>query len=525
MAKTTHYNLNKPAVTDVGNVSELNENADILDSELYSRVKSWNGLTPDENGNVQANTIPLADNLTSTYNTTNEGRFIIRTTSGASSVNEGQTGTLESILGEMDRIGYVPYSITLTVNKAARGEGEGDIDVYKDDATIIENSSGGTITLTYDTNEWTASPAPTGGADPLAFYGLTVVGTPKTGDEIVIVYTETVLGTIFPATPTGFVSTGWNLYNNQTQCARVAAYSDGAYSNRYKIVGAKTSVKFSYTEDGAKTTITPDMNGNFTIPDTGYVWVAGGDSTTTAIWATWGDWENNYVGEFKPYEENVIDISSVMASYFPDGMMAVGNYHDEINLSTGQVFQRIERWENTDETMEDAVSSGQPFEYDDDYIYIVKTSVSPVGISIDNTYQMNDHGTELFSGTSVAVTSRTIYGTNLKNKLERDVLTISAQVLSSEQKAQVQNNLGVSQSVMKYNTPVNIPSANGNTGNIAFVGLTDKHELIRWNFSSSSENNPPADLTWETGADYFKISNTGGSTNETIKPVFALPTV
>lgn len=54
-------------------------------------------------------------------------------------------------------------------------------------------------------------------------------------------------------------------------------------------------------------------------------------------------------------------------------------------------------------------------------------------------------------------------------------------------------------------------------------GLTDKHELVRWNFSASAENAPPVDLTWTTAAGYFTITNTGGTTAESILPVFALP--
>jgi hypothetical protein len=54
-------------------------------------------------------------------------------------------------------------------------------------------------------------------------------------------------------------------------------------------------------------------------------------------------------------------------------------------------------------------------------------------------------------------------------------------------------------------------------------GLTVNHELIRWNFSSSAENSPPASLSWATYAGYFTITNTAGTTDETIKPVFGIP--
>ena len=49
----------------------------------------------------------------------------------------------------------------------------------------------------------------------------------------------------------------------------------------------------------------------------------------------------------------------------------------------------------------------------------------------------------MFLGTSIPVTVSALYGNDLKNKLRRDVLTISQQTLTAAQKAQVQANLGV----------------------------------------------------------------------------------
>ena len=66
-------------------------------------------------------------------------------------------------------------------------------------------------------------------------------------------------------------------------------------------------------------------------------------------------------------------------------------------------------------------------------------------------------------------------------------------------------------SIPEYGTPV--------TYNM--TGITANHQLIRWNFSASAENSPPADLEWTTGAGTFTITNAGGTTSETIQPVFA----
>ena len=66
----------------------------------------------------------------------------------------------------------------------------------------------------------------------------------------------------------------------------------------------------------------------------------------------------------------------------------------------------------------------------------------------------------------------------------------------------------------------NIPSV-GTPAVYNMEGMTENHELIRWNFSESSENAPPVSLEWATYNGYFVISNLSGETNETMKPVFA----
>lgn len=71
-------------------------------------------------------------------------------------------------------------------------------------------------------------------------------------------------------------------------------------------------------------------------------------------------------------------------------------------------------------------------------------------------------------------------------------------------------------------TAISIP-APGSSVSYSMPGLTANHVLTYWNFSASAENNPPADLTWTTYAGYFTITNNGGTTSESIKPIFELP--
>jgi len=419
--------------------SKVGARIEALEEAVQGAVKSVNGVTADENGAVELREVPYAVNLRSSSSRSNTGTFLIRTTGGESSVDDGSQGTLMAILGGRVQEGYAAPVIAMSVNQATREEGEDDIVVTQDEEVFMENARGGTITVSY-TTDWAAIPAPAGGEDPLEYYGLSVLGTPKSGDTIVIQYTEAVLGTIRQSSPTAFVSTGWNLYNYAMGYARVTRYSE---DRGYMVSGARTALKFSTTATGTKTPITPDSSGRFQVPGDGYLFVEGGDSSSTAVWATWDDWTNGNPG-YEEYSESVIDISEIMGDYFPYGLMQVGDYRDEINLATGRAVQMIQRMENDadGENLAIAKASGRAYEYDGNYIYLVRAYADQHEISLSGEYNVSDHGTEFFSGTSVPAGVRAVYGVNLRNKLERDTLTISPQELSDGQKAQVLENIG-----------------------------------------------------------------------------------
>lgn len=77
--------------------------------------------------------------------------------------------------------------------------------------------------------------------------------------------------------------------------------------------------------------------------------------------------------------------------------------------------------------------------------------------------------------------------------------------------------------VLTPSAAFSIPAA-GSSVSYSMAGMTASHILTHWNFSSSPENVPPASLTWTTYEGYFTITNNKGTTAETIKPVFELPT-
>ena len=388
-------------------------------------VKSVNSTSPDSNGNVQINKVPIADNLDSSIRQNSSGDYIVRTSGGSASLSDGPASLLR-VMGNSVRTGYTPESIDFSVNSDSCDASITNMATFRS-----EMGDSGTLTLSY-TSSWSADPTD---------YGITVVGTPENGDSIVAVWVKEVRGTITNAEPTGFSVTGWNLYSQTAGYARVVKYSD---EYGYGISGTYTSLAFSATESGEQTAITV-TGGLFVVPSDGYVWVTGGDSTT-AIWATWSDWTTGYQGAYQAYSKTTISLAAVMTACFGDGLCGVEGVRDYIDISGGYAYKWIDVLEYSAENLAVAESSGRVYTYDEDNIYLAKASATVTALTstlaINGSYTVNGHGLEMFDGTTVPVGGMTSYGVDLKNKLERDVATLSQQTLSASQKQQVRDNIG-----------------------------------------------------------------------------------
>lgn len=427
MSKTTNFELDKLSRSDGYAISQFNDNMDIIDTEMAKPPLTVNGISPDEERDIQITTVPLADNLTSDEAQINTGEYVIRSSGGEASISNGDAW-LSDIRGNMVKTGVVQEVTEMTVtpiDPSAEDAITAVID-WGEFKTVVTATA--TLTFTFTTS-WSTDPST---------YGITVSGTPTAGDQIVVNYVKGNRGTITVENPTSFISTGWNLYNHSVGYARVPKYSD---EYGFMIDGTYTGLKFASTLTGTQTTISP-VNGYFTVPSDGYVFVTGGNATDTALWMTWADWtEEPNGGTWEAYSQTSVDLSGVMVN-FPYGLMRVGNVYDEINPNTGKAYSRIERLAYTSENLETVIASGVAYDTDTNYIYAARSLVAEYSISVDGEYTVNDHGTEMFLGTSVAVIATSLYGSNLKNKIERDVLTISAQTLTSTQKAQARTNIG-----------------------------------------------------------------------------------
>jgi len=421
---------------DSGSVNSLEISGRSLPLRDDGAVRSVNGIAGDSAGNVRITNVETANNLVADDAQSNVAAFVLRTSGGGTAIANGRAW-LNQVRGAMEHTGVVEERIDMTVEPAAREAGQQAITATIDRAAFrAAVPESGTITLEYGTQDWSEDPAS---------IGITVSGTPVEGDRITVEYDKADRGLITPATPTSFRSTGWNLYSHARGYARVVRYSE-IYG--FRVAGAYTSLTYSETETGARQTITP-VDGAFNVPGDGYVWVAGGNASTTAIYMTWSDWTDGYEGSFAAYTESAISLAAVMAEHFPNGLLAVGGTADVIDLDLKTATIAIERLDYSEETIAQLEAAGRAYEADADYIYaVLEEPVTVTDIGVSNQFTVNDHGMEYVTGTTVAPVLMLLYGQNLRDKLRMDVVTISQQSLTSAQQRQVRTNLGI--------TPANI---------------------------------------------------------------------
>jgi hypothetical protein len=407
---------------------------------LQGAVKTVNGEAADSEGNVSIQRVNLAGNLETAFKASSEGAFLQRSSGGAAAVVDGDANLL-SVMGNSVKTGYVAEAVVPDVQPVSE---ESELAVSINKATWRSAvAESGTYEFKYASSgtTWKLD----GTAVTLADYGITIIsGTEANNDKIVITYVAEIRGTITPAFANDsatkrFVSTGWNLYQSSNGYAKVVKYSN---EYGYRIDGAFTSLQFATTYGGSRSAITPNSAGVFQVPSDGYVFVSGGNGTTTAIYPTWSDWVNGTPNEFQAFSLTAVDLSSVLASYFQNGMFQVGDTRDEIDIANGQAINRIDRMDYSDENLATAIATGRAYEYDEDYIYLVRATPSTHSITLSGTFTVSDHGTEYFEGSDVDVYAKCTYGMNLKNKLERDTLTVSQQTLSDAEKDQVRTNIG-----------------------------------------------------------------------------------
>ena len=392
--------------------------------QIKDAVKSVNNIEPDNHGNITIDEVPYANDLISDRVQTSRDKYLIRTTGGRASIKTGDAWLMR-LIGNSVHEGYVAEEIVPTTESTNISN-----PTVVRDTFVSKVAQSGTTVFTYSNNAWSPD---------VTTYGVSYTGTPAEGDTISVSYVKEVPGTIYQSCPTKFVSTNWNLYNNTEGYAHVIKYDD---EQTFRIEGTYTSIKFSTTASGTGTAITV-TDGNFdpflnTDATEGYVKITGGNSSDTAIYMTWGNWtEEANGGVFEAYDVDEIDLSNLIGDTnedapFPYGLLNVGSVSDEINLNLGTYTKKVERLDNTTENLATAKASGREYEYDEQFIYLAletpETGNLEDELAVDGAFHADDHGMEYFVGSEVPVEAMTMYGNNLKEKLESDVVTFSENV-------------------------------------------------------------------------------------------------
>lgn len=407
-------------------------------------------------------------------------------------------------------------SITLTVT----GAGISAASVVPSTFISIINNSG-TYTFSYiedsGNNHWMLNDSEV----VLSNYGISVTGTAVAGDSIAvnytagttntiatIAYTAPVQGTLQVATPTKFISTGFNQFDkdstdvNQSGVIDNATISNGeiitnpnagTYVCYCKAVGGEhgyiaeslgghivtsggigwcenvpqigsTVVTISAASDDSVTSTSAD----FTYMQDGYMLVVVNDTSDLMMWCEWSgdvDGQQEYTAYEAPSEIDIPTVGYIESTQYDlptatYGMPRLGTVYDTVNFEAGTYIKRIERlaYSASNLAQVQGMDPVPVYDYDNTNIfYVLATPVTYTFESTGGIYNADDHGTEEFLGTSVPVVAEMLYGQNLRDKLRTDVLTISKQnpPLTDTQKHQVLQNIGLDYTVVN-NTPESI---------------------------------------------------------------------
>lgn len=452
-----------------------------LSKKVDAKVSTVNANLPDPFGNIEITRVPLADNLYSSDNTEVYGSFLIRTTGGNNDVHSGPA-QIDYIRGNVEIEGRSEEHLAINASSTHVPEpGEIYIPISASISSSVWRASrygaeSGVYMFIYDGSNWTYNSLTV----DLTSVGITVEGSIFASDIVTVDYTKKEQGTIYIAKPEKFTSTGLNIFNknNTTNIIENATidlsgnikaatnswvimvhvpYANDrgyvAYSSEYAItrIGFSTvkpaigdAVSLSGAALGAQLSV-------YMVPEEGWLCVSTTDMDTLCVHPRWSG-ENDLV--YAPYTETTITLPTTdregtnlpLATY---GMPSIEGVRDELNLDLKRYIQRIGVEPYSDEKLAEIEAAGYLHDYDETYILYALPMFKSYYLdsSISGVYTAHDYGLEEFSGGSVTVYTDNLYGDNLKDKLKRDVVTISAQNLTTAQQKQVRENIGAAPAV------------------------------------------------------------------------------
>lgn len=447
-----------------------NKNQDIFQAiadAVAASVTSVNGQT----GDVVVTHVALADNLVSPDSQEIYDGYKFRTTGGAVSIDSGEA-ELKTIYGNTVAVGRVDESLVIVCNTVDLTVG---IMLADWKASPLGDTSG-TYQFTHDGADWKYG----GTAVDLADYGITVAGTPASGDIITVYWTTETRGTLVTAKPTGFQSIGLNQFDKANN--KLANYSIDTSGN--VVANSGTSLCWIHAVGGLADGYTVYDSGNGvlriglcdTVPDDTtsgieivtsnvgtsyvtpdhdcYICVVISDPDTLCVHPKWSGYED---ATYEAYSESNISIPTAdkngtalpTASY---GMPSVGSVRDELSFDMKTYTKRIGQMAYSEANLATVQALGVDYDYDATNIFYVLASpvVYELAGSVSGSYTAADFGTEEFIGSTVKVYAMNVYGQNLRDKLRTDVLTKTPMSLSTAEQITVREYLGVQDADAPY---------------------------------------------------------------------------
>ena len=359
-------------------------------------VNSVNHIFPDAEGNVDLDIVPYAENLIAYDNIKENSEFIFRTSGGTKDIESGEAN-LNIIYGNCTIENGVITAATPTSFRSI-------LDNQFNKASMI-----------------------------LTGYTLSSTGAITESSGSYVCYIHAVGGLL----------TGYTIYDPNNSIVRVG-WNDSipTSSTTGIIVTSGGEIVSDITNDPTLSILVANTNG--------YIIVACENIDDLTVHPRWSGIHDT---ESSSYVQSsiTIPVSDVNGSQLPTatyGFPSVNNIRDEINFDQRTYTQRIGYYPYSTTNLGIVVGLEVPYIYDNNSIFYVLPN--PVVYNLANTissnYIVSDIGTEEFLGTVVPVLTSTVYGQNLKDKLRRDVLTISPQTLTSTEKAQVLSNIGAAAS-------------------------------------------------------------------------------
>lgn len=355
-------------------------------------VNSVNYIYPDSEGNVFLNQVPYAENLLAPDNIKEDSSFIFRSSGGFKDIQTGKA-SLDIIYGNCTIENDV---ITAATPSTFRSIGANQFDK----ASMI-----------------------------LSGYTVSSTGAVTESSGSYVCYIHAV----------GDLPNGYVAYDPNNSITRIGWNATiPTISSTGIIVTSGGEIVTSITNDPTLSVIEANTDG--------YIVVACENISELTVHPRWTGTHDNIVAEYSVSTIN-IPTSDANSNTLPTGSYgfpSVNNVRDEINFSQRLYVQRVGYYPYTSTNLGIVVGLGVPYIYDTNSIFYVLPT--PIIYNLVNTvsseYLVSDIGIEEFTGTVVPVLASTVYGQNLKDKLRRDVLTISPQTLTSTEKAQVLSNIG-----------------------------------------------------------------------------------